>query len=203
MARYCGECTYLDLTTGDIYGKFYCEKRYERHGASDLECSNFCTAYSRSSSEINNAIEYTKDHTSSGCYLTTIVCNILGLPDNNIFLNTLRKFRNNILQKNDKYKTLLLEYDIIGPKIAESLNNDPLKKNIASMCLNNYIINIVENIELENYEDAINKYIEMTNKLRNLYNIDSINISTLEIKDVNIKDLGHGKYQKKLLYTTK
>ena len=203
MARFCGECTYLDLTTGDIYGKFYCERRYERHGANDLECSNFCTAYSRSSSEISNAIEYTKDHSSSGCYLTTIVCNILGLPDNNIFLNTLRKFRNNILQKDEKYKNLLLEYDVIGPKIAKSLKNDPLNKNIASMCLNNYIINIVEDIENENYKTAINQYIEMTNKLKSLYNIDNINISTLEIDNIDIKELGHGKYEKKLLYTTK
>lgn len=98
MSKFCGECTYLDLSTGDIYGKFYCDKKNERHLASDVECNRFCKAYSRYNSTIQNTYRYSKEHSNSGgCYLTTILCNILGMPDNNIYLKTIRNFRNNIL----------------------------------------------------------------------------------------------------------
>ena len=99
MSNFCGECTYLDLNTGDIYGKFYCERKWERHLATDPECGSFCRAYSRDSSTIENAYRYTNEHTSSGCYLTTMLCHILGMPDNNIYLETMRNFRKNILKR--------------------------------------------------------------------------------------------------------
>lgn len=41
MSKTCGECTYIDLSTGDIYGKFICERKWERHLATDLECGSF------------------------------------------------------------------------------------------------------------------------------------------------------------------
>lgn len=49
------------------------------------------------------------------------------MPDNNIYLETMRNFRENVLQKDEKYKSLLVQYDIIGPKIAQYLMLDPLK----------------------------------------------------------------------------
>lgn len=117
MSNFCGECTYLDLSTGDIYGKFYCDKKWERHKSTDPECGSFCRAYSRDNSTIENAYRYTKSK-ESGCYLTTMLCTILGLPDDNMYLESIRKFRKNILQKDMKYRYLLIEYDIVGPKIA-------------------------------------------------------------------------------------
>ena len=38
MDKNCGSCTYLDLSTGDIYGKYYCKKKYDRHLATDNVC---------------------------------------------------------------------------------------------------------------------------------------------------------------------
>ena len=183
MSRFCGECTYLDLNTGDIYGKFYCEKRYERHTANDVECSRFCTAYSRSDSEIRNAMEYSSDHTSSGgCYITTIICDVLKVPDKNIFLDTLRFFRNNILQNDEKYKDILVEYDIVGPIIAKNINNDPLKYQIATNTFFKYIKPITNMIKSKNYDEAINNYKDMTNRLKNF---------------ADIKNSGHGIYKVK------
>lgn len=197
MAHYCGECTYLDLETGDIYGKFYCEKKYERHLATDIECGRFCRAYSRDNSSIQNAYNYSKDKTSSGCYLTTMMCNILDMPDNNMYLQTIRDFRNNYLQKNEEYKDLLVEYDIIGPKIAEALNNDPLKKVIAKKYFNFYINPITNLIKTNLYTAAINIYKQMTNSLKDLYSLDNISLSTLEIDNADINESGHGIYKTK------
>lgn len=199
MSKYCGECTYLDLSTGDIYGKFYCEKKWERHLATDIECGSFCRAYSRDSGTIENAYRYSNDHTSSGCYLTTILCNILGMDDNNLYLETMRNFRKNILQNNQKYKYILVQYDIIVPKIAQCLNNDPLKEKIAQNYFNKYIVPITKLINENQHEMAINIYMYMTNQLNSLYNLNNISISTEEINNADIKESGHGIYKTKKL----
>lgn len=197
MANYCSECTYLDLDTADEYGKFWCDKRLERHLANELECNRFCKAYNRDSSVADSAYNYSIEHSSSsGCFLTTIICNILGFDDNNRYLQTIREFRNNILQNDEKYKPLLVEYDIIGPKIAEALKNDPLKKIIANKYFNEYILNITNHIEQNKYNEVINLYIKMTNSLKNFYNITNT-ISNLEIDIADIKKSGHGIYKVK------
>ena len=198
MSKTCGECTYLniDLGKGDLYGKFPCEKKWEYHLATDPECDRFCTAYDRDYNSIQNAHRYSIDHSGSGgCYLTTILCNILKMPDNNIYLETMRSFRNNILQKNDKYKNILVEYDIIGPKIADALNNDPQKEIIAKKYFNSYIPAIIYNINNKNYDNAVFFYKTMTNLLKSFYGFGTINITTLEIENADIKESGHGIYK--------
>lgn len=198
MANTCSECTYLDLDTGDIFGEFWCEKRLERHKANELECNRFCRAYKRSCKESSSAHQYSIDHSnSSGCYLTTMLCDILKLPDNNIYLETLRNFRNKVLQRDKRYKSLLVEYDIIGPKIAQYLSNDPLKEKIANEYFNTYIAPITKLINEGNYELAITHYMGMTNSLKYFYNLNNISISTLKIDNADIKQSGHGIYKVK------
>lgn len=194
----CAECTYLDISDGNSNGAFWCDKKLERHLATDIECGNFCRAYSRYSSSINNAIEFSNKHNSnSGCYLTTMLCKILKMKDNNIYLEALRNFRNDILQKDEKYKPILVQYDIIGPKIAEALNNDPLNKKIASIFFTKYIVVIKTLIENKQYCEAIDMYIEMTTNLKNLYGINNYNISIEQIENASLQESGHGKYIKK------
>lgn len=197
MSKFCGECTYLDLSTGDIYGKFYCEKKWERHLAIDLECNRFCKAYSRDYSTIQNAYKYSEEKSKGGCYLTTMLCNILGMPDNNIYLKTMRNFRNNILQKDNKYKPILVEYDIIGPKIAEFLKLDPLKEKIAQKYFSLYIVPITNLINEQKYDMAVSLYMTMTNSLKFLYDLNHISISISEIDSADISKSGHGIYKTK------
>lgn len=193
----CAECTYLDLSDGNSYGEYYCNKKWERHLATDPQCGSFCKAYRRSQGAINNAIDCSNSHNSnSGCYLTTMLCNILKMSDNNFYLETIRNFRNNILQKDEKYKKLLVEYDIIGPKIAYALDNDPLKFNIANIHFNKYIFPITKLINSYEYEAAINLYIAMTLSLKSLYNFSHYNISNEQINNADIKLSGHGIYTK-------
>lgn len=197
MPNYCGQCTYLDLSTGNINGKFYCDKKWERHLATDIECDRFCRAYSRDYNSIQNAYRYSNEKTSSGCYLTTMLCHILGMGDDNIYLQTIRNFRDNVLQKNTMYKALLVEYDIVGPKIAEALNNDPLKEMIAKKHFNFYIVAITNLIKSNQYDMAISLYAHMTNSLRDLYSLNNISPTTLEVENADIKNSGHGIYKTK------
>lgn len=200
MSKTCGECTYLNINPGkgDLYGKFPCEKKWEKHLATDPECDRFCKAYDRDYKSIQNAYIYSNDHSSSrGCYLTTMLCNILKMPDNNIYLETMRNFRNEILQKDEKYKSILIEYDIIGPKIATALNNDPQKELVAKEYFNAYIPGIIYCINNKNYKDAIFFYQTMTNLLKSFYGLRHINATTLEIENADIKESGHGIYKVK------
>lgn len=194
----CGECTYLNPNEQRDYGKYLCEKKYEAHLATDPECGSFCKAYNRYQSTIDNMNDRSKRHTNSGvCYLTTLICDILKMDDNNIYLNTMRNFRDDFLQKDEKYKNLLVEYDIIGPKISEVLNNDPLKEKVAKMFFERDIIPIVNLINSNEYEKAINAYWMMTTTLKNFYGINNFSISIDLIENADIEKSGHGIYKQK------
>ena len=192
----CSECTYLGNCYDD--GTFWCEARLECVYAHQQECYRFCRAYNRPRSVSESYEKYSKqkESSSSGCYITTIVCNILRAQDNNPFLNTLREFRGNILQKDEKYKPLLAEYDIVGPIIASNLMNDPLRYQIAANLFFKYIKPVTKFIRTNENEKAIETYIEMTNNLKEFYSID-ITISKMDIDNIDILEAGHGFYKSK------
>lgn len=194
----CAECTYLKIEDGHSSGKFWCDRKCERHYATDPECYNFCEAGRRESCTINNAIEISKKYTEdTGCYLTTMLCNILKLPDDNLYLNTLRNFRKDILQKGEKYKQLLVEYDIVGPKIASALASDPTRKTIAALYLNNFIIPTIKFIVAEEYDKAVDKYYQMTNNLKNFYSLTNYDVTEEQVLNADIENSGHGIYKQK------
>ena len=179
---YCAACTYLT-------DNGWCERKGENHKGSDPRCYSFCEAYSRSDSARENLYDYTP---TSGCYLTTIVCKILNFDDNNYYLNTLRKFRDNTMKTNPKYISLLLTYDIVGPTIARNLENDKNNKEIAEVFFDKYIVPSVDAIEAGKEQTAINIYTSMTDELAKHYDID-INIINPNLDKIDMDYLGHGK----------
>ena len=196
MAK-CVDCTYLDINYGaNDSGAFWCEKKCERHLATDPACGSYCEAYSRDYNTKKNALECANSNSGGGCYLTTIICKVLRLPDNNTYIQTIRNFRDNYLQQDIKYKKLLVEYDIIGPQIAKALENDSV---ISKLYFDRYIRGISALIQGKDYDLAIKKYIEMTNSLKNFYGITDYNLTVEAINNADIKNSGHGKYvQKKI-----
>ena len=200
MDKICGSCTYLDLSDGNCYGKYYCNKKWERHLATDPACYSYTKAYSRDSGTIKNALDFSKSkNSSSSCYITTMLCYILKLSDFNYYLNTLRNFRDSYLSKNIEYNYLLVEYDIIGPMICNNLINDKQNKLIAARMFFNYIKPVVSLINDNMYKDAINLYVLMINKLKGLYDINYI-ITEKQIDNCDIKKAGHGYYVKKFKF---
>ena len=190
---YCAACTYLGESS-DYNGKYWCSRKGKDYYACDAKCYDFCEAYSRSNYARENMYENSKSHMSSGgCYLTSIVCKILGYEDNNKYLNTLRAFRNNVLQKDEKYKPLLLAYDIVGPTISRELEKDKDGKQIANAIMANYIGTSVAAINKGDYEKAVRIYEAMTNELAQRYQIRKF---IFRERDFDIKvdanKLGHG-----------
>ena len=197
LESYCAACTYMG-EDADYDGKYYCDRKGERRYACDAKCYSFCEAYSRSNYSRENMYENSKSHQSSGCYLTTAMCNILGYPDNNYYLETLRTFRDKVLQQDFKYIPLLISYDTIGPQIAYELEKDENKIEIATNLFNKFITTSVTAIENNKVNDAVNIYVAMTQSLAERYNINT-NIVMLNPNEVNIKELGHGRKRTKKL----
>lgn len=176
MASYeeqCGGCTYYDFQ-GDNY-KGYCSwyKSYYYPGDS---CSH----------------QNPREQGSSGCYITTIICDKLGYSDDCGVLNTLRGFRDNIMQKNCKYCRTLFEYDVIGPKIAGMIKEDNTTDQELWINFYNFYLQQTANLILnQQYDEAVARYTEMVNSLKDYY---GINESIVEIaKNYDMSQGGHGK----------
>ena len=182
--QYCAACTYLNE-------RYWCEKKGEKHNGNDPKCNSFCEAYSRSNSARANLYETEQ----SSCYLTTMMCKILNYPDDNYYLNTLRKFRDDVMKTNPKYFPLLLTYDQIGPMISYELQRDKDNKVIAMTFFNNYITKSVSAIEEEKYDTAINIYKAMTDALAEKYHIDT-RIVIPKMDTIDINTLGHARVRK-------
>ena len=113
---------------------------------------------------------YKRNDSTSGCYLTTIVCSVLNKEDDNKVLNSLRNFRDHTLQKNKEY------YDMSNYLYEKFLK--PISK----------LIEEKKDIE------AIERYKIMTLALINYYGIKKIyNNIDYNIPNFNPKTSGHGK----------
>lgn len=137
-----------------------------------------------------------KESDDSICYITTASCSILGMADDNNYLNTLRNFRNNVMKKDPKYHKMLVLYDIVGPKISKALLNDKSKKELAIGVMNN-VKSAVELINNNDYENAVKKYYNMTSGLADYYGIDVPEISDDVVNSIVIEMAGTGKVFKK------
>lgn len=182
---YCRECLKMDLEDRNRYNRneAYCTQYHKYYNPNSKACSGY--------------FEYNESKQDSSCYITTAICETLKLSDDNYYLETLRNFRNNFLSKNESLKSILIEYDTIGPIISYNLKEDSLKKEKSLIMLNEYIKPIVKLIEEKEYVKAIIKYEEMTNNLLNSYNIERIVVDTSKV-DTNNIGKGHKIKTKKL-----
>ena len=193
MAHTCSECCYLELDHDTKDGKYWCSEKWEYKYADEQECCRYCTDSHRSGSVAESARNFSKDsqRSTTACFITTALCKILNMADDNIYLNTLRGFRNNYLQKNKEGTDILMNYDVIGPRICESLDNDNDRLIKASILFSNFIVPAVNAIMNNEYSKAIQIYKEMTKGLVQFYKIDDS--TNVNIEDVDMTKAGHGR----------
>ncbi len=192
-------CPYYEWKGGWFSGDYYCQKKQENINSTQYE------TYCKKNYERDGYGEcpiYKHKEETGGCFITTIICNIIGLEDKNIYLMLLRKFRDKYLQKNPNTIQILEEYDFIGPLISQSLAQDPNKEQIAREIFINNLVPIFDEICNDNYQKAIKKYTEMVKQLIKRYNLTilELTISSENEYDYN-KDYslyGHGRLQHKI-----
>ena len=178
----CEEVSNLKIYCGEYGAYYYIDNKYNEERRGEL-CRKFW----------NGTPKLNSNSSGSGCYITTMVCNILGFDDKCPTLEVLRSFRR-LMQKDPKYTETLYEYDTVGPKIANRLEKDPSKKEIAQGFYNAYIDPTARLIAAQRYDQAVEKYKKMTNILREYYGIQKV---TDVPKAYNYTEGGHG-YVKKI-----
>lgn len=189
-------CPFYEFRSTLFGGDYYCIKK-EEYMNSDIYYK-YCRDYSYSDCPIY------KHQTSSGCFITTVVCDILGKSDNYELLNRFRYFRDNTLQKDVKYSELLKIYDTVGQFVADDIYNDEDRYNNAK-CIYEYGIKPIDKlIEQKKYDEACERYYVMTLGLVNYYGLKhaynrfSDDNFGYDQGEFDIKNSGHGKVRKLL-----
>ena len=161
---HCKDCISMNLNDRWALdpSKAYCSERKQYFDPNDRACSN----------RFQN--DESRNPSSTGCYLTTIVCEVLGFEDSCRELDTLRSFRENVMKRDEKYHTLLCEYDAVGPLIAEQIRNSLKPKDFCQFLYQSYIVDVVSAVEEGKSDLAVMIYSYMVGKLKNLFGLEEI-----------------------------
>lgn len=198
MAKYdkqCGSCQEFMDCRGN------CDKPYDTNSPSWEK--GYCDWYRCFYYPDDSCTAHYKERrgsSSSWCYITTIVCDILGFSDDCGELNALRGLRNNVLQKDEKYTPVLYEYDTVGPQIAKKLEEDYEEKQDTEFenLLFNFYIQPSARLYMEGkIEESISRYCEMTKSLAEIYGLKTPEIE----KEYDYTKGGHGQVKVKKLGT--
>ena len=151
-------CDHWKETSGLIFGLgsyYYCN--VDNHTITD-------TYYCEDSNRSDQCPTLRERYGSHGCFITTVTCGILEKDDKNEVMQKLRSFRDNILQKDKKYETVLKMYDVIGPLVACNVNHDKDRDKKATE-LYSKLEKFTEMIDEGKYDEVANEYIGMTLRL--------------------------------------
>lgn len=166
----CIDCAWLDPR--DVkYGEYYCKYNHYYVKADSPSCRHL-----------------EKKSSSGGCYLTTLMCDILGYEDDCEILNALRGFRDNYMKNDDNYKLLLDDYDIVGPEVCGYIEDDEENVAVANVMLYGFINPAIYYINIGDISNAIRVYENMTLSLMDRYGLDSSNLNlTDDVKNQRIR----------------
>lgn len=153
----CYDCGRYDRGDVNRYDECYCTYYQKYYPKGDKACGNF---------------EHRTDYVPSGCFLTTTICDMLGMEDNCYALNVMRNFRDTVLVNDTRYYPLLAEYEVVGPVISENMQKDEHGVEIAEYYFEHHIYDIVMNLSTRrDYNDAVEKYVEMVTDFKRMYGV--------------------------------
>ncbi len=98
---------------------------------------------------------------SSGCFITTAICDTMGLDDNCYYLKTLRDFRDNVMLKNQRWRGLVEDYYQIAPGIVKRINAKKNAMDIYITLSDRFLVRAVKYVEAKDDFMAIQTYREM------------------------------------------
>lgn len=185
MEVFCGECAHLDHSNKERYGnKYYCNYQRKYVELTDKGCYKFMKDPSKCKTKNGS-------YRPAGCFITTIVCNILGYEDDCELLALLRNFRDNTLKTDPQYLHLLIEYDKIGPLICSGIRCESNRKAFCLGLLKYFLIPCVNAIKEGNNEEAIEMYKNMVIYLTDEFNLPPVIINPEEYYD--LETIGKGR----------
>lgn len=179
----CGGCINYNITNlRDAYNDGYpCVARRNKRLAFDDSCTSQREDRRRTDKDIKKAFEAMeakygryKPHSYSAWHIMTAVCNILGIDEYQEYLATGVYFREEVLQKDLRYLGLLVQYDMLGRLVANSLWQDEQKEVVAYELFVNYLKPFCENVQNNNVDAALGRYTEMYERLKEIYQITDV-----------------------------
>jgi hypothetical protein len=114
-----------------------------------------------------------------GYYVSTAICHILGLDENNQVQTAIVNFSKNVLQKNSDTMTVVKQYDKVGPQLATEM----LTENNQELCAQlyeSYLVPVTNLINQKQTREAINLYKNMVVSLQDYYGLREENENTKE-----------------------
>lgn len=100
-----------------------------------------------------------------GCFVTTAICQILGKDDDCYELETLRRFRDQVLLNDEKLKSIVFDYYEVSPSIVSTLESLDSKEEFSIYLLHNHIRKIVDEIENDKNIEAVDSYKQMLKEI--------------------------------------
>jgi len=206
----CLTCKKYDIfSKGDATLRGYRCLHHMRPMAMDEECSSYGFDYTRSNRAIEEAVEwigrrgYEPKRDSESCYITTMICKILGKSDSCEELTNLRLLRDKYMTTFDEGLKYLHTYDTFGPLISKKMEEDFNSKDkkdytlkmVRDVLYPEYILVVNNLIKEKRFETAMLAYVQMTYLLVNKYNIYEMDIN-IDTKYLNINEVGHARCRK-------
>ena len=147
----CADCAKMNLNDQNRWGEFWCGERGHYYPGSDSVCGYFV------------------ERGGGGCYLTTIVVHCLGYDDYCQYLQKLRRFRDDVMKKDEKYAGLLKEYNQVGPCLVHRIEADEQKMKVAEYLFQNYIEPVCVLLDEGRHDEAVELYKTMVKELEEKY----------------------------------
>lgn len=98
--------------------------------------------------------EQIKKSTSSGCFITTVVCKGIGLEDDCEYLQTLRRFRDEQLLRTQAGKEKVQQYYQLAPELADKLEQLPEFCNITQKLFTQFVVPCCKFIRAKHFQKA-------------------------------------------------
>lgn len=110
----------------------------------------------------SQVIAQTKQPKSGGCFITTAICEAENKPDDCDELQTLRKFRDEVMLKDPVLSNLVREYYELAPRIVAKLKE--LGKGgseVLHMLRMQYLDNVIAAVKAGDTDEAVGEYLQM------------------------------------------
>lgn len=155
----CGSC--VNMNTNDYVrtkNNCYCTYRRQYYDLNERKCDNYKYDPYKDYRDLNRR-----------WYIVSAIFEKLGLNEDYECISLLGNFRENVLEKDPKYIDTLAEYDIVGPKIAEELMNDPDSVEFSKKLIQVFLGYVLDKIKEGKNDEALSLYLKMVNFLKSIY----------------------------------
>ena len=106
-----------------------------------------------------------------GCFITTACIEHMGLEDDCEQLNILRMFRDKLIEEDELFREIVLDYYKKAPSVVKKITESDNKDEILENLYNELVVPCVEMLKNNEIEEAKECYVSTYKKLLKTYNV--------------------------------